>query len=72
MKNGKVYLGIADGGASEFQNDNKYVTYKEVISTNQILDINQIESLLFFKKNLDNSKAYKAENYYEIPLNIEK
>lgn len=72
MKNGKVYLGIADGGASEFQNDNKYRTYKEVISTNQILDINQIESLLFFKKNLDNSKAYKAENYYEIPLNIEK
>ena len=34
--------------------------------------LQQIKALLFFKKSAGDSETYKAEDYYEIPLEVEK
>ena len=34
--------------------------------------LKQIKALLFFKKSAGDSETYKAEDYYEIPLDVEK
>jgi hypothetical protein len=35
------------------------------------LEVKQIKALLFFKKSAGDSETYKAEDYYEIPLEVE-
>ena len=74
MKNGKVYLdSITSGGSCGFNIiGEEYGKYTELITTNKILEVQQIKSLLFCKPSAGDSESYRAEDYYEIPLNVEK
>ena len=64
MKDGKVYTyeSVVDGSGEQF----------ETVTTKKILEVKQIKALLFFKKSAGDSETYKAEDYYEIPLEVEK
>ena len=46
--------------------------FTETVTTKKILEVKQIKALLFFKKSAGDSETYKAEDYYEIPLEVEK
>ena len=77
MKDGKVYTyeGVVDGSGEQFETGNLgklYGKFTETVTTKKILDVRQIKSLLFFKASAGDSETYKAEDYYEIPLEIEK
>ena len=49
-----------------------YGKFTETVTTKKILDVKQIKALLFFKKSTVDDETYKAEHYYEIPLEVEK
>ena len=68
MKDGKVYTyeSVVDGSGEQFE------TGTETVTTKKILEVKQIKALLFFKKSAGDSESYRAEDYYEIPLEVEK
>ena len=73
MKDGKVYTyeSVVDGSGEQFETGSSgklYGKFTETVTTKKILEVKQIKALLFFKK----SETYKAEDYYEIPLEVEK
>lgn len=77
MKDGKVYTynSVVDGSDDKFETGNLgklYGKYIETITTKKILDVKQIKALLFFKTSIGDDETYKAEDYYEIPLDVEK
>ena len=77
MKDGKVYTynSVVDGSDDNFETGNLgklYGKYIETVTTKKILDVKQIKALLFFKTSIGDDETYKAEDYYEIPLDIEK
>ncbi len=77
MKDGKVYTyeSVVDGSGEQFETGSSgklYGKFTETVTTKKILDVKQIKALLFFKKSIDDDETYKAEDYYEIPLDIEK
>lgn len=77
MKDGKVYTyeSVVDGGGEQFETGSSgklYGKFTEIVTTKKILEVKQIKALLFFKKSAGDSETYKAEDYYEIPLEVEK
>lgn len=77
MKDGKVYTyeSVVDGSGEQFETGSSgklYGKFTETVTTKKILEVKQIKALLFFKKSAGNSETYKAEDYYEIPLEVEK
>ena len=77
MKDGKVYTyeSVVDGSGEQFETGNLgklYGKFTETVTTKKILDVKQIKALLFFKKSTVDDETYKAEHYYEIPLEVEK
>ena len=77
MKDGKVYTyeSVVDGSGEQFETGSSgklYGKFTETVTTKKILDVKQIKALLFFKKSIDDDETYKAEDYYEIPLDVEK
>ena len=77
MKDGKVYTyeSVVDGSGEQFETGSSgklYGKFTETVTTKKILEVKQIKALLFFKKSAGDSETYKAEDYYEIPLEVEK
>lgn len=77
MKDGKVYTyeSVVDGSGEQFETGSSgklYGKFTETVTTKKILEVKQIKALLFFKKSAGDSETYKAEDYYEIPLDVEK
>lgn len=77
MKDGKVYTyeSVIDGSGEQFETGSSgklYGKFTETVTTKKILEVKQIKALLFFKKSAGDSETYKAEDYYEIPLEVEK
>ena len=77
MKDGKVYTyeSVVDGSGEQFETGSSgklYGKFTETVTTKKILDVKQIKALLFFKKSAGDSESYRAEDYYEIPLDVEK
>ena len=64
-----------DGSGEQFETGSSgklYGKFTETVTTKKILEVKQIKALLFFKKSAGDSETYKAEDYYEIPLEVEK
>ena len=64
-----------DGSGEQFETGSSgklYGKFTETVTTKKILEVKQIKALLFFKKSAGDSETYKAEDYYEIPLDVEK
>ena len=77
MKDGKVYTyeSVVDGSGEQFETGSSgklYGKFTETVTTKKILEVKQIKALLFFKKSAGDSESYRAEDYYEIPLEVEK
>ena len=77
MKDGKVYTyeSVVDGSGEQFETGSSgklYGKFTETFTTKKILEVKQIKALLFFKKSAGDNETYKAEDYYEIPLEVEK
>ena len=77
MKDGEVYTyeSVVDGSGEQFETGSSgklYGKFTETVTTKKILEVKQIKALLFFKKSAGDSETYKAEDYYEIPLEVEK
>ena len=77
IKDGKVYTyeSVVDGSGEQFETGSSgklYGKFTETVTTKKILEVKQIKALLFFKKSAGDSETYKAEDYYEIPLDVEK
>ena len=77
MKDGEVYTyeSVVHGSGEQFETGSSgklYGKFTETVTTKKILEVKQIKALLFFKKSAGDSETYKAEDYYEIPLEVEK
>ena len=70
-----TYESVVDGSGEQFETGSSgklYGKFTETVTTKKILEVKQIKALLFFKKSAGDSETYKAEDYYEIPLEVEK
>lgn len=67
MKDGTVYTNINLGpGSSGYESEGSSV-YRTVFAINRILDVDQVESLLFFKSNTKEGNPME-EKYYIVPI----
>ena len=77
MKDGKVYTyeSVVDGSGEQFETGSSGKLWKNLPKNSynkRFWEVKQIKALLFFKKSAGDSETYKAEDYYEIPLEVEK
>ena len=65
LKDGTMLTDIVESGN---ENTNTSGEYELLFNTNRILDVSQVESLLFWK-NAGEDAQYTLNDFYEVPFN---
>ena len=67
MKDGTIYTGISNGVMAGYV-DNDSDTYECKIALSQVIDVDQVESLLFIKSYPEGEQPLTEENLYFVPV----
>ncbi len=67
LKDGTLYPYLMEGGSMGYEEDD-LGTYTVTLSTNRVIDVEQVESLLFIKSWPDGRGAFTEENLYLVPI----
>lgn len=67
MKDGTLYPYLMDGGSMGYDNEDLN-TYMVTFATDRIIDVEQVESLLFTKSYPDDGSVPTEENFYIVPV----
>lgn len=64
---------VLEDGTWRFENTNTSGEYELLFTTNRILDVSQVESLLFWKNACEDEDGedakYTLNDFYEVPFN---
>lgn len=67
MKDGTLYPYLMDGGSMGYKGDD-LETYTVTFATDRVIDVGQVESLLFIKSWTDAGRVPTEENFYLVPI----
>lgn len=67
MKNGTLYTNLSDGGFCGYTENNSDL-YVNTVSLSQVIDVDQVESLLFLKSNPKEEQPLTEKNLYIVPV----
>lgn len=68
MKDGTLYPYICDMGSEDWAPGKNSSTYTSVFTLTQILDVENVDSLLFVKSYVDEGETPTEANFYQVPL----
>lgn len=67
MKDGSLYPFIGSAGSSGYESEDSD-RYRDVIALDRIIDIDQVDSLLFVKSYTEDEEVPTEDNFYEVPI----
>ncbi|MDE6434408.1 MAG: DUF4179 domain-containing protein [Lachnospiraceae bacterium] len=67
LKDGTIYPYLMGGGTTGYM-DEEHTRFQMILNTNRILDVDQVESLLFLKSYPETGDSITEDNLYEIKL----
>lgn len=70
LKDGTIYTGIAKGGISGYTAENSDI-YEHTAALNRMIDVEQVESLLFIKSCPEGEQPLTEEHLYFVPVKTE-
>ena len=68
MKDGTIYTGLSGGGVGDYMSEESDI-YECTTALNRVIDVEQVESLLFVKSYPDGEQALTEKNLYFVPVN---
>ncbi len=67
MKDGTMYPYLANGGGYGYESEDSDL-YTATFATDRVIDVDNVESLLFLKSYPENGNSFTEENFYVIPI----
>ncbi len=67
LKDGTIYPFLTDGGSSGWEADNTDI-YTATFANDRVIDVDQVQSLLFHKSSPAAGEVYTEENFYVVDL----
>jgi hypothetical protein len=71
LKDGTIYTCLAGGGVTGYKGEDSNV-YEYIANLNRVIDVNQVESLIFLKQAYPDNQAdqqFAQDNLYFVPIN---
>ena len=67
MKDGTIYTGISNGGISGYLEEDSEL-YENITALRRVIDVEQVESLLFIRSYPEGDQALTEDNLYFVPV----